>query len=367
MRRRATALLVALLCVTAGCVASSASPRDAGASPATAVETTSPAPGAASDASEATSDASDAGSDERNPWREETLTVAVVAGDAERATDSEFAPLVRRAASFWAANAERYAGYAVDFRVAAAANGSGADDADVVVHRVDDVETCGNATNPVGCAPTPNGTAPARPAVVEVESGLTERSTVRVLKHEFGHLLGLRHGDAPRGLMQSAVAVTTAPRRNATDRAFPWADRRLTVAVDAADASSPAERRTVRDEVAGALGFVEQSAALPAVQFDRVDAAADADVVIRVAETPADGDACACFRLRGPDPDRDGAPERYRRLTVTLRDLDPETAAWHVGNWLSYALGAESPGNRPAPFRDDSAEQRRDDAWHDGN
>lgn len=326
-RSRALAVVLALLLVTAGCVATRA-PAELGSPTATEPtgnETATAAPEVPVP-------------DRPSPWGERTLTVAV----ETPGTDANVTPAVREAAAFWSENAEPYVGYAADLRV-----DPDAADPDITVRFVGSIESCAGTKHAVGCAPIA-GDRVRRPAVVKIRAGLDEESTVRVLKHEFGHALGLRHGDAPLDVMHPEMAVATTPKPNATDRAYPWANRTLAVYVDA---TGTADAEATDAAVDRALRYVEAADELPSVTFRRVDAEADADVVVRVRDDP-DPDGCSCFRLRGPDPDRDGAPEEYRRLTISLQDASIDTVAWRVGDWLSYALGSEERADRPAAFRE---------------
>ena len=324
-RTRALVVVLALLVVTAGCTASRApaelgtatASEPAGADGTTAAEVPVP--------------------DRPSPWGDSALTVAV----ETPGSDATVTPAVREAAAFWSGNAEPYVGYAADLRVE-----PNATDPDIVVRFVDAIESCAGAKHPVGCAPIVRSEV-KRPAVVEIRAGLDHESTARVLKHELGHALGLTHGDAPLDVMQPQMAVATTPKPNATERAYPWVNRTLDVYVDAEDSADADE---VSAEVDRALRYVAAADELPAVTFRRVETGADADVVVRVRDE-ADPDDCSCFRLRGPDPDRDGAPETYRRLTITLQDVPTDTVGWHVGNWLSYGLGSEDRADRPAAFR----------------
>ena len=333
-RPRLLTLALALLLVSAGCTGPRA-PAQLGSEAAAASDSTVSAP-------------EEAIADRPNPWGEPTLTVAVEAAGS----DAHYVPLVREAAAFWSGNTEPYAGYAVDLRV-----DPNATDPDIVIRFVDTIDGCAGAKHPVGCAPVVRSEA-RRPAGVEIKTGLDDDSTLRVLKHEFGHTLGLTHGDAPVDVMESRLSVATVPKPNATDRTFPWENRTLDVYVATGADDGPAATA----EVDRALRYVEASPDLPAVTFRRVDSEAAANVVIRL-DGATDSDDCSCFRIRGPDPDRDGAPEQYRRLDISLRGVPTDQVAWRVGNWLSYGLGAEDRAERPAPFRENTPGARRAADW----
>lgn len=291
-----------------------------------------------------------------SPWGEDPLVVAV---EGERSDARDEAALVREATAYWERNAERYAGYPVSFRVR-----PNASTPDVVVRFVSDVPDCGGAEEAAGCAPyVTDPESVDRPVPVFVRAGLSGDSTVRVLKHEFGHVLGLDHGDAPRGLMRPRSTLYTTPQPNATDRAFPWNDSTFTVYLDDRGVERP---ETVRSQVDHALGYYEDGApGMPNnLTFRYVDDPARADVVIRFRDRASCQDGSgSCAAARGPDPDGDGAIETYGRLTITLVDVDPEAVGWHVGNWLAYGLGAEAERERPPPFRDADYEERRGRWW----
>jgi hypothetical protein len=293
-----------------------------------------------------------------NPWGDDPIVVGVDAPS----TDREYARLVEQATTYWEQNAEQYAGFDVDYRV-----DPDADDPDLVVHFVDDVPTCGDTSDAVGCAPlvTESGQID-RPEQVSVQTGLSAESTTLVLKHEFGHTLGLRHDDGPRAVMRAESVLYTQPRPNATDRDFPWRDPEFTVYVDEANVS---DTEATREQVQHALTYYENGAdgsdGVPTnLSFRFVDSPDEADVVVQFSETsPCGQDAGSCFRTLGPDPDGDGAIETYSKLRITLVDLDTPAVGWHVGNWLAYGLGMEKVDERPAPFREASYRDRRSEWW----
>jgi hypothetical protein len=289
-----------------------------------------------------------------SPWGAEPVVVGV-AGPTGR----DVVPLVRRAAAYWEANAGRYAGYPVDYAVRPEATNP-----DVVVQFRDEIEGCERTKHTAGCAPyiTHAGQID-RPVTVEVKTGLSDESTVRVLEHEFGHTLGLGHDDEPRDIMRTGVVLTTLPQPNATERGFAWTDGDFTVYVDVAAAPDP---DAAREQVGRALDYYERGA--PGVPndltFRAVDDPDDAELVIRYVDRSAcTSGSGSCGSSRGPDPDGDGASERYSRFTVTVVGVDTDAVGWHVGYWLAAAFGLEGDTEKPPPFRDASYEERRSEWW----
>lgn len=289
-----------------------------------------------------------------SPWGDDPIVVGV-AGDPAR----EYAPLVRDAARFWEANDRRYLGYEVRFEVRPdAAN------PDVRVNFSDRVPGCGGASDAAGCAPyITDSRQIRRPVPVWVLTGLSDASTTRVVKHEFGHLLGLGHDDPPGDVMNASAVLYTRPQTNATDRAFPWNDSTFAVYADFSAAENPDAAREQLDRAfayyeAGAPGMPDD------LTFRYVDDPAAADVVVEFAnESACGGGVASCAGTRGTDPDGDGAAETYTRVRVTLADVPTDAAGWHVGYWLAHALGAEDDGEKPPPFRDASASERRGEWW----
>ena len=288
-----------------------------------------------------------------NPWGDEPVVVAV-----ESPPGRDVVPLVREATAYWEGNATRYAGYAVDYEVRPDASNP-----DVVIEFRDRISGCERTDHTAGCAPyITHPSQIDRPVGVEIKTGLSDASTVQVVKHELGHTLGLGHDDDPQDVMRTGVTLTTLPQPNATERAFPWTDGEFTVAIDVADAPHP---DAARGQIVAALDYYERGApGAPGNLTFRVVDDPDAELVIRyVAASDCTEGSGSCGSSRGPDPDGDGASERYAQFTVTVVGMDTGAIGWHTGYWLATAFGLENDDEKPPPFRDASYDDRRSEWW----
>lgn len=337
------ALLVALCVCLAGCGAAGPLPGDDSA-----------------DADGPTDDATTTGTDAEaaaaSPWAGETVVVGV---DGDVNDSREWAPLVASATAYWTGDGAAYLDYPVSFDVRPdAAN------PDVIVRFVERVADCPETDDPVGCAPYVTDQAVDRPVRISVEAGLSDASTELVLEHEFGHVLGLDHDDPPQAVMGHSTPITTLPQANATERRLPWNDSTLSVYVDDDAVDDP---EATREQVRAALAYYERGAngTVPDnVTFETVADPERADVVVRFAdERPCGAGDGSCGERGGVDPDGDGAPERYDRLTITVAGVPTEAVGWHVAYWLGYGFGF-TDGDWPAPLSAaDDPEDRRGEWW----
>ncbi len=292
--------------------------------------------------------------DPDNPYGDRNITVAVTATDSERS----FAPLVAEAVDYWETHDERYLNYSVNVTLAADAS-----DPDIRVSFTPRIARCGQVANAAGCAP--EITAPSQTDdTVEIRAldNLSANSTVRVLEHEFGHALGLGHGDRPRSLMATHTTLTSLPKPNASTRALAWNDSTLTVFVT--DDASAAEREGIDH----ALDYYDRGAdgTVPGnVSFRMVSSFENADVVIRPTErSPCASERGSCGSVFGSDSDGDGALETYTRLEITYTGLDADAVGWHVARWLGLGFGIEDESAYPPALRESTGyDERRSDWW----
>ena len=302
------------------------------------------------------------GGDPDNHWQERVLTVSYGTPEGD---DRDYGPLVHRALVYWTEHSGAYAGYDVGFRQAEPGEA-----ADIHVEFVEEVGPCGDAAagSTAGCAPviTKPGQV-SRPVGLEVQTELSDDSTIRVLKHELGHTLGLTHADAPAGVMAGTIELSALPTRNASERAIPWRSEDLDVYIDLAGAA-PDEHDAVERQVDAALDYYERGAdgtVSSDVTFDRTDSPEDADVVVRYADShDCRDDAGSCGTVTGDDLDGDAAPEYNDRLEVVLVDLETDAVAWHVGRWLGTGFGHDAAAEYPESLRRSAGHaERRCDWW----
>ncbi|UPW00044.1 hypothetical protein M0R88_16210 [Halorussus gelatinilyticus] len=308
--------------------------------------------------------ATDERTDVENPWGRRNVTVAV-RNTANRSRN--VAPLVERTLAYWNGEGSEYAHYDVTFVPT-----SEVIEADVVVEFVKRIESCnGTDTNStVGCAPLLDGRAvPSDPARVQVVAGYSNQSTVEILKHEFGHVVGVEHGEEPMPTMQAMSAVTHLSQPDLRDRAVPWHNSTLAVHVDVS-ALPGHEREAAREQIRHALDYYESGAdgTVPSnVSFVRTSNRSAADVRIQIPDEAFD---CGGERLREGscgeswvyDTDTDDAPEYFASYDVRVRGIDTDAIGWHVGYWLSDAMGL-TEAELPSPFVDADYDERRSEWW----
>jgi uncharacterized protein YceK len=299
-----------------------------------------------------------------NPWANATLTVglAVTGNDTAR-----YRALAADALAFWEAHAEEYVGYAVAFRL-----DPNASEPPIQIDVTPAIRSCGNERHVAGCAPHVDDPRHATtPIDVRVKGGFTNNSTLAVLQHELGHVLGLDHDDEPRDVMRAKRQLVPTPQPDATNRSVPWDDSTVTVYVDD-DRLSPSTRAAVDSQLANTFAYYERGAngsVTAQVAIERVSAKARADVVVTFTSnlSCAASPPASCGTIQGTDSDHDGSVETYSRLSIELSGLDDDVVGWHVGRWLAPAFGLDRPDELPTAFTDTGPAERRADWWNDSH
>jgi len=277
--------------------------------------------------------------------------------------DRAVTPLVEQSLQYWNRRDEEYATYTTNFTL-----GPETETADVEVRIVEEIDSCDRTDiDLLGCAPIYSAeTLATERTVVRILAGYTNETTLRTLKHEFGHVLGIRHGEAPTELMNGTdPSATQLPQPDASERDNPWGRETLTVSID--QESFAADEQQVRRQVQYALTYYgeENDRTAETVDFELRSPGTAADVMVVGGETRCmDGDSGSCWVTRGADVDPDDALETYTNQTIHVEDVDVEALGWHVGHALGYTVtGAESDDQLPEPFRNADYEQRRN--WYE--
>lgn len=297
-----------------------------------------------------------------DPWpTEETVTVNL---SVESGSDRDWGALVGEGLDYWQANQDRYATYTQDLVF-----DPDAPDAEVTVSIVEDITQCGvhddPDVEPLGCADRYNRSLLADETVrVRVESGWDDATTLQTLKHEFGHVYGLTHGEGPVGIMNATYSdARTVPEPNVSERANPFGSDGIDVAVDYGSFS--AVESDVRQQVRHAVEYYDRGGGGtvdPAVEIRLHDDPETADIVVRKGQITrcSDGDTGSCGQLSRSNTDSDPAWEYYTRQEISLRGIDTATVGWHVGYWMGFSVAtADSQSELPPPFGESDYEHVR--------
>lgn len=342
------ALLLVVLVLLAGCGGSVQKPETTTAEPiTTAPETTREAP-------------------PDNPWQQDTVTVAV----ENRANESrDVTPLVRQTIGYWNGDGAIWADYSVTFEL----QPEDRENADLVVTFVENVTDCGIETHDrsIGCAPLlDEGTRAGSQETMEIEAGYTNESTVETMKHEFGHVLGIGHGEQPMPTMAEKGNAELLPQPDATVRAVPWEDSNLTVFVDSSNLTSY-KATTFRKDLPHALEYFSSGAdgSVPEnVSVVEVNDRERADVLVTFPnEVECGGErnrSISCRTLWGDDTDSDDALEYYTGGTIEIASIHTHTMVWHLGYWLASLLGLER-SELPSVFVDADYDERSSNWWEE--
>lgn len=291
-----------------------------------------------------------------DPWPgKNDLTVAI---ESEVPSERDYRPLVTEALRYWEEVDGEYGEYEATFEVV-----PDPADADIVVSFTTEITQCGVETSELtlGCASLlGTSSAALSPERVDIETGYTDESTIRVLKHEFGHLYGLEHGQSPKPLMNAEFDATRLPQQDAVEKENPWERDTLRVYTDYDSFDAP--ESDVREQVTQTLAYYEGGAEGNAPDIEFVTAANEstADIVIRgysEMDAPCDLDSGSCIEIYGESTDADDALEYYSLQRIQLIELPTDRIGWHIG----YQLAAAFPAyDVPPPFDEPDSDDRSD-------
>lgn len=264
--------------------------------------------------------------------------------------DGEVTPRHRtalnRTIDYWNSNAEKYSDYPATFTFV-----SSQSDADIVVAMNEDIRRCAEGTDALGCAPILDRTAPAStPITVQVETGFTLEDTTEVMQHEFGHVLGLDHGEEPMPLMSESTAAELARDvQNLNSRSYGFQKSTLGVYIDNESFGDSSDN--VRSGVIEAIEWYEEgNAEATPEDFNMVlvDSEAEAELVVRQNRTACSGTYYWCTLPYVTDLDTDDQPEYYSVAYINLRHGSNEKVAYNFAKGAGFVI-ANAPTSDDAP------------------
>ena len=294
-----------------------------------------------------------------NPWGSETVEVGIVKTTNE---SRDIEPLVAETIEYWNTAGKEHATYDVNFTLKPDKS-----DVDVMVLLREDFD-CGERTNDLtsGCAPRidANSTVGERPQHVEIESGYTDEATVTIMKHEFGHVLGLRHDDEPQSFMQTRLELKQFPIPSHRERENPWGNDTVRYYVDWETHSG--DRAASERQISETFAALESEAGDPIsnATFVEVDEQQRANITIEFDTGECDSDGRSCRVHEGVDIDGQGDIDRLTTTTITLDEIAVERQGWHVGYWVANAFVGGDEDELPDEFVDTTPDERTD--WWDG-
>ncbi|WP_338728839.1 hypothetical protein [Haladaptatus sp. DJG-WS-42] len=310
--------------------------------PSTTVEsTTSPATTTAQPTAQPTTEAPPI-----NPWNKNPVTVAIEKPEQD---SRNYTPLVEAALDYWETNSTQYTAAEVEFEIV-----ENSSEVDVILRMSPTIQRCGSLTSEdlLGCAPrySPENELPS-PTVVYIATGFVNETTVKTIKHELGHTLGLGH-ETPPAFMTAYTNATSLSIPNATERRIPFNQATLTVFVNYSNVDDGIDY-AYETKIEQALDYYNNGAEgtePDQLELVVVDTREEADIVINVGDERTE--PYTDISVFGYDTDDDPAFEYYSNATITVAGYDSGDTGWIVGYYLGYALGAESNEELPRPFRD---------------
>lgn len=292
-----------------------------------------------------------------------TFTVAI---EDTRGGTRQLTPEIQQTLDYWERNSERYAGYPTEFTL-----DPDAENPDILISYVSRINSCPNSDDieqVAGCTKPGDGDT----ILIQIEPKYTDKSLVNLFKHEFGHALGLGHGDEPKEVMAAIVDLTLIPKPDLTERDLPWNHSTLAVSADLSNVPS-GERAAIKRQINRAIEYYDTGAdgTVPErASFRWVDDPENADITIRFSGSspcPAvdERGTGSCHTSYVYNLDSDSAPEIFGSFEIVLTNLDTEVVGWNVAYNLGGAFGFTEPSDWPEQLHPRApAEVRRSDWWN---
>lgn len=328
MDRWFLAVVLALSMLAAGCSGSGESLPDTPPEPTTVETATTPQPAPTTAESTEAATRTTVADTPDNPWEKAPIVVGI---RYENDPYQDRSGLVSDAVRFWETDGADYATWEPSFEV-----DPDATDPDILVEFKDGIDRCelDHPGRVAGCATVLRPDyEPAHPEILEVVPGETRYHTREILKHEFGHILGLGHGDEPIEVMDRSF-VPFSRYRAAT----------YSVHIDYPNGHAGDDRS--RENVRNALDYYEDGAEgwmQTNVTFEYAEVKESADIRIEVTK-------------RSPA----GSVADFRARTIRLDGLPSTRHGWHVGYWLGFFFGADEVEELPPAFDEPNVDDRRD-------
>lgn len=248
---------------------------------------------------------------------------------------TEYAAL-RDALSYWNKNASRYdTAWQAQFEII-----NDTRRADVEVRFVEDIQRCANSSDALGCAPIIGAneqiTSQAR---IRIEEGYAKQSAEVIIQHEFGHLLGLVHGQEPLPLMSATYDAQLAGNiPNVDTRDYGFDDSVLPVYVDYETFEADQER--VREEIVQTMEWYEDGnvESVPNdIRFTFTEEIDEAAFVLRYNQTVSDDGFAYRIQPYGRSVDTDEAIEYYSTGIFRFGG-DTDTLSYYFAEGSGYMI-----------------------------
>jgi hypothetical protein len=289
-----------------------------------------------------------------NPWGTSPITVKTT---NETKSPRNFNRMVSSAIRYWNKNISEV-GFEGEFKI------TSDDQAHMEVKIVESIDSCGTESNSeaVGCAPyySSKGDAEGERTTVKIESGYQDDATEKIIRHEIGHTLGLKHEDASKWpVMKAKTTVPKVTQPTVYEKDNPWETQTISVYYDLQNIQASKKDKAVSEFNRAIEYYNTESSLLPNDVTVKREQNPNKSQIIITFDSKIDGVSVADWS--GYDSDGDKTLESYTEATIAINpNADPNTYGWHVGFWMGQTFGIRSPDGLPDPFNSPESADRVD-------